>query len=201
VINGAAVGVGLTMTLPMDVRLAAEGARFGAVFTRRGIVPEAASTWFLPRIVGPSRAAEWLYTGRLFDAGEALAAGLVRSVHPADELMPAAVALAREMADGTAPVSVALTRQLIWRGLTFDEPYSSHLADSRGMAVMGAGPDAREGVTAFLEKRAPSFPGRVSTDLPDVFSDPQPDWAAQLPWVRPRSGPAQQDGPGAGAST
>jgi enoyl-CoA hydratase/carnithine racemase len=184
VINGAAVGVGLTMTLPMDIRLAGESARFGAVFARRGIVPEAASTWFLPRIVGPSRAAEWFYTGRIFDVGEAFEAGLVRSVHPPDELMPAAVALGREMADNTAPVSVALARRMLWRGLTFDEPYSSHLADSRGMAVMGSSPDAREGVTAFLEKRAASFPGRVSTDLPDVFSDPQPEWAAQLPWAR-----------------
>jgi enoyl-CoA hydratase/carnithine racemase len=190
VINGAAVGVGLTMTLPMDIRLASADARFGAVFTRRGIVPEAASTWFLPRIVGPSRAAEWFYTGRVFDAQEALDAGLVRSLHPADELMPAAVALAREIADNTAPVSVALARRMLWRGLTFDEPYSAHLADSRGMAVMGAGPDAREGVTAFLEKRAAAFPGRVSTDLPDVFSDPQPSWADELPWARHDKGAA-----------
>jgi enoyl-CoA hydratase/carnithine racemase len=185
VINGAAVGVGLTMTLPMDIRVAGDAARFGAVFARRGIVPEGASTWFLPRIVGPSRAAEWLYTGRLFDAAEALAAGLVRSVHPADELMAAAVAIAREIADNAAPVSVALTRKMLWRGLTFDEPYWSHLADSRGMAVMGGSPDAREGIAAFLEKRAASFPGRVSTDLPDVFSDPQPPWVADLPWARP----------------
>jgi enoyl-CoA hydratase/carnithine racemase len=188
VINGAAVGVGLTMTLPMDFRVAGESARFGAVFARRGIVPEAASTWFLPRIVGPSRAAEWFYTGRVFNAGEALAAGLVRSVHPFEELMPAALSLGREIADNTAAVSVALTRKMLWRGLTFDEPYSSHLADSRGMAVMGASADAREGVTAFLDKRAASFSGRVSTDLPDIFSDPQPSWAADLPWARPPRG-------------
>lgn len=201
VINGAAVGVGLTMTLPMDIRLAGDSARFGAVFARRGIVPEGASTWFLPRIVGPSRAAEWFYTGRLFDADEALDAGLVRSVHPAGELMPAAVALAREIADNAAPVSVALTRQMLWRGLTFDEPYSSHLADSRGMAVMGAGADVREGVAAFLDKRAPSFSGRVSTDLPDVFSDPQPVWAADLPWGRPpTAGAATADASADGSS-
>jgi enoyl-CoA hydratase/carnithine racemase len=184
VINGAAVGVGLTMTLPMDVRLASESARFGAVFARRGLVPEAASTWFLPRIVGPSRAAEWLFTGRLFDAQEALESGLVRSVHPPEELMPAAIALAREIADNTAAVSVALTRRMLWRAMTFDEPYSAHLADSRAISILGAGPDVREGVTAFLEKRPASFPGRVSTDLPDVFSDPQPDWAADLPWAK-----------------
>jgi enoyl-CoA hydratase/carnithine racemase len=181
VINGAAVGVGMTMTLPMDFRLASIDARFGCVFVRRGIVPEAASTWFLPRLVGHSQAAEWLYTGRIFDAQEALAGGLVRSLHDPDDLMPAAIALGREIADNTSAVSVALTRQLLWRGQTFDQPYASHIADSRALGVLGAAPDAREGVSAFLEKRSAVFPGRVSDGIPDVFSDPQPSWAADLP--------------------
>jgi enoyl-CoA hydratase/carnithine racemase len=181
VINGAAIGVGMTMTLPMDVRLASTGARFGCVFVRRGIVPEAASTWFLPRLVGHSQAAEWLYTGRIFDAQEALAGGLVRSLYEPDDLMPAAVALGREIADNTSAVSVALTRQLLWRGQTFDQPYASHVADSRALGALGAAPDAREGVNAFLEKRSAVFPGRVSDGIPDVFSDPQPSWAADLP--------------------
>jgi enoyl-CoA hydratase/carnithine racemase len=179
-INGAAVGVGITMTLPMDVRLASDAARIGFVFTRRGIVPEAASTWFLPRLVGPSQAAEWLYTGRVFDAAEALAGGLVRSVHPAGELLDAAYGIAREIADNAAPVSVALARQLMWRGLVADSPYATHVADSRAMHATGMGADVREGVTAFLDKRAPAFPGRVSADVPEVFADPQPAWAADL---------------------
>lgn len=180
-INGAAVGVGLTMTLPMDIRLAAESARLGFVFARRGIVPEAASSWFLPRLVGPSRAAEWLYTGRVFPAAEAVAAGLVRSVHPDGELLDAAVALAREIVDNSAPVSVALARRLLWRGLASPSPYAAHVADSRAMHLLGQGADVREGITSFLEKRPAAFPGRVSTDLPDVFTDPQPGWASELP--------------------
>ncbi len=180
-INGPAVGVGLTMTLPMDIRLASDTAKFGFVFSRRGIVPEAGSSWFLPRLVGPSQAMEWCMTGRVFGADEALAGGLVRSVHPADELLDAATALAREVADNTSAVSVALARRLMWRGLTFDSPYRSHIADSRAMSVVGRGRDVVEGVTSFLEKRPPVFPDTVSTDLPDVFSDPQPSWAAQLP--------------------
>jgi enoyl-CoA hydratase/carnithine racemase len=180
-INGAAVGVGLTMTLPMDVRVAADTAKFGFVFTRRGIVPEAASSWFLPRVVGPSQAAEWLLTGRLFDADEALVGGLVRSLHPADAVLAVATGLAREIADNTSAVSVALARQLMWRGLAFDTPYRSHIADSRAMRATGEGPDSDEGVTSFLEKRPAAFPGKVSQDLPDVFSDPQPSWAADLP--------------------
>ncbi|MDQ1695951.1 MAG: hypothetical protein QOJ03_1304 [Frankiaceae bacterium] len=180
-LNGAAVGVGLTMTLPMDVRIAADTAKLGFVFTRRGIVPEAASTWFLPRLVGPSQAAEWLYTGRVFTADEALRGGLVRSVHPVGDVLDAAYALGREIADNTAPVSVALARQLMWRGLAFASPYDSHVADSRGMHLSGQAADVREGIASFLEKRPPQFPGRVSTDVPDVFSDPQPDWSADLP--------------------
>ncbi|MEA2411025.1 MAG: hypothetical protein QOC77_1586 [Thermoleophilaceae bacterium] len=168
-INGAAVGVGITMTLPMDVRLAASGAKIGFVFTRRGIVPEAASSWFLPRIVGISQAMEWAATGRVFTADEALAGGLVRSVHPADEVVAAARALAAEIVENTAPVSVALARRLMWDGLGMAHPMEAHRADSRAMLSRGQSADVREGVTSFLEKRAPAFPDRVSDGLPDVF--------------------------------
>ena len=168
-INGPAVGVGVTMTLPMDVRLASETARFGFVFTRRGLVPEAASSWFLPRVVGISRALEWVCTGRVFPAEEALAGGLVRSIHPPDELLPAARALAREMAEGTSPVSVALSRQMLWRMLGASHPMDAHRVDSRGIADRGSSPDAREGVESFLEKRPASFPLRVSDGMPDFY--------------------------------
>ncbi len=171
-INGAAVGVGVTMTLPMDIRLASEHAKFGFVFARRGIVPEAASSWFLPRIVGISQAAEWVYTGRLIPADEARQAGLVRSVHAADELLPAAHALASEIAAHTAPVSVALSRRMLWRMLGADHPMQAHRVDSRGIAVRGPSADAREGVESFLAKRPAEFPDRVSAGLPDIF----PDW-------------------------
>ncbi|HEX4655443.1 MAG TPA: crotonase/enoyl-CoA hydratase family protein [Mycobacteriales bacterium] len=176
-INGSAVGVGITMTLPMDIRLVADTAKLGFVFARRGVVPEAASSWFLPRIVGPSQAAEWLFTGRVFDAAEALAGGLVRSVHPAGDVLAVARELAREIADNAAPVSVALARRMMWRGLAFASPYDSHVVDSRAMHQTGQAADVREGIAAFLEKRAPEFPGRVSIDLPEVFADPQPSWA------------------------
>ena len=168
-INGAAVGVGVTMTLPMDIRLASEHAKFGFVFARRGIVPEACSSWFLPRLVGISQAAEWCYSGRVFPASEALAGGLVRSVHAADELLPAARAIAAEIADNTAPVSVALTRQMLWRMLGASHPMDAHRVDSRGILSRGASPDAREGVVSFLEKRPPAFPVKVSDGLPDIF--------------------------------
>lgn len=171
-INGAAVGVGVTMTLPMDIRLASEHAKFGFVFAKRGIVPEAASSWFLPRIVGISQAAEWCYTGRILTAHEALEGRLVRSVHPADELLPAARAIAMEIASGTAPVSVALTRQMLWRMLGADHPMEAHRVDSRAINSRGASDDAREGVLSFLEKRLAEFPVKVSDGLPDVF----PDW-------------------------
>jgi enoyl-CoA hydratase/carnithine racemase len=164
-INGPAVGVGITMTLPMDVRLVAHGARIGFVFARRGIVPEACSSWFLPRIVGISRAMEWVATGRVFDADEALAGGLVRSVHPQAELLPAAYALAREIAEATAPVSVAHARRLLWTMLGAAHPMQAHEADSRAMAARGRSADAREGVAAFLEKRAAAFPDRVSDEF------------------------------------
>jgi enoyl-CoA hydratase/carnithine racemase len=168
-INGAAVGVGITMTLPMDVRLAVEGAKIGFVFARRGIVPEAASSWFLPRIVGISQAMEWVATGRVFTAEEALAGRLVRSVHPADQLLDAAYGLAREIADNAAPVSVALARRLMWTMLGADHPMEAHRADSRAMFARGQSDDAREGVTSFLEKRPARFTDRVSDGLPDVF--------------------------------
>jgi enoyl-CoA hydratase/carnithine racemase len=168
-INGPAVGVGITMTLPMDIRLAAEGAKIGFVFARRGIVPEACSSWFLPRIVGISQAMEWVATGRVFDAGEAHAGGLVRSVHPPDELLPAAYAIAREIADNTAPVSVALGRQLLWRMLGADHPLVAHRADSKAMYARGQSADAREGVQSFLDKRPAVFPDRVSGGLPEIF--------------------------------
>jgi len=171
-INGAAVGVGVTMTLPMDIRLASEHAKFGFVFAKRGIVPEAASSWFLPRIVGISQAAEWCYTGRILTAREALDGRLVRSVHAADELLPAARAIALEIASGTAPVSVALTRQMLWRMLGADHPMEAHRVDSRAINSRGASDDAREGVLSFLEKRPADFPVKVSDGLPDVF----PDW-------------------------
>src|SRR3954468_2200110 len=168
-INGPAVGVGVTMTLPMDVRLVAEGAKIGFVFARRGIVPEACSSWFLPRLVGISRAMEWVATGRVFDAQEALAGGLVRSVHPAEQVVEQARALAREIADNTAPVSVALARRMMWTMLGADHPMAAHRADSRGMLSRGQSDDAREGVTSFLEKRPAQFTDRVSDGLPDIF--------------------------------
>jgi len=170
-INGPAVGVGITMTLPMDIRLASDQAKFGFVFARRGIVPEACSSWFLPRVVGISRAAEWCYSGRVFPADEALAGGLVRSVHPADELLGVANGIAREIADNTAPVSVALTRQMLWRMLGASHPMEAHRVDSRGIQSRGASDDAREGVDSFLEKRPAVYPVKVSDGLPDIFPD------------------------------
>jgi len=141
------------------------------VFARRGIVPEACSSWFLPRVVGISQAAEWCYSGRVFPAAEALAGGLVRSVHPADELLDVANGIAREIADNTAPVSVALTRQMLWRMLGASHPMEAHRVDSRGIQSRGASADAREGVDSFLEKRPASYPVKVSDGLPDIFPD------------------------------
>jgi enoyl-CoA hydratase/carnithine racemase len=167
-INGPAVGVGITMTLPMDIRLAADTARFGFVFSRRGLVMEAASSWFLPRVVGISQALEWVATGRVFDAAEALSGGLVARTYPAEELLPAAYTLGREIADNTSAVAVATSRQLMWRMLGADSPWEAHRLDSRGIYLLGRAPDVAEGVTAFLEKRRPRFPMRVGTDLPDL---------------------------------
>jgi enoyl-CoA hydratase/carnithine racemase len=173
-INGPAVGVGITMTLPMDIRLAADDARIGFVFVRRGIVPEACSSWFLPRVVGISRAMEWVATGRVFAAQEALESGLVRSLHPAGELNDAARALAKEIADNAAPVSVALARRMLWRMLGASHPMLAHRADSRGMFYRGQSADVVEGIRSFLEKREAEFTDRVSDGLPDVM----PGWAA-----------------------
>ncbi|MFT4251555.1 MAG: crotonase/enoyl-CoA hydratase family protein [Caulobacter sp.] len=171
-VNGPAVGVGATMQLAMDIRLASEDAKFGFVFARRGITPEACSSWFLPRLVGLQTALEWCYTGRVFPASEAKERGFVRSLHAPEDLLPAARALAREIADNTAPVSVALTRQLLWRMAGTDHPMEAHKADSRAIQSRGASGDAKEGVTSFLEKRPPAYPNRVSTDLPDIW----PEW-------------------------
>jgi enoyl-CoA hydratase/carnithine racemase len=169
-INGPAVGVGITMTLPMDIRLAADSARFGFVFTRRGLVPEACSSWFLPRVVGIDRALDWVYSGRVFEAQEALAAGLVRSLHPADELLGAARAIAAEIAANTSPVAVAMARTMLWRMLGESSPEAAHEIDSRGIFSMGRSDDAAEGVASFLERRPPRFPLRVSSDLPEWFT-------------------------------
>jgi enoyl-CoA hydratase/carnithine racemase len=168
-INGAAVGIGVTMQLAMDIRIASQDARFGFVFARRGIVPEAASSWFLPRLVGIQQALEWCYTGRVFAAQEALEGRLVSKVVPADELLPTARALAREIADHTAPVSIALIRQMMWRMLGADDPMEAHKIDSRGIYARGASADVREGVTAFLEKRPARFTQTVSNDMPSYF--------------------------------
>jgi enoyl-CoA hydratase/carnithine racemase len=165
-VNGPAVGIGATMQLPMDIRLAGDGARFGFVFTRRGVVPEACSSWFLPRLVGIQQALDWMLTGRVFDAGEALAGGLVKRVLPLGELLPAARAWAREIAANTSAVSVALTRQMLWRMLGADHPMEAHKIDSRGIQTMGRSPDAYEGVMSFLEKRPPRFTMRPSQDMP-----------------------------------
>ncbi|BAT58258.1 1,2-epoxyphenylacetyl-CoA isomerase [Variibacter gotjawalensis] len=167
-INGAAVGIGVTMQLPMDVRLCSENARFGFVFSRRGIVPEAASSWFLPRLVGISQALDWCYSGRVFPAAEAKAGGLVKEIYPADELLPAARKLALEYAEG-APVSLALTRHMMWRMLGADHPMEAHKVDSRGIFHRGKSDDVKEGVTSFLEKRPAKFTGKVSADMPEYF--------------------------------
>jgi enoyl-CoA hydratase/carnithine racemase len=168
-INGPAVGVGITMTLPMDIRIAAEGARFGFVFARRWLVPEACSSWFLPRVVGISKACEWVYSGRVYPIEEAHAAGLVRSVHAPDELLPAAREIALEIAANTAPVSVALSRQMLWKMLGADHPMEAHKVDSRGIRALGQSPDAHEGVASFLEKRPARFGMSPARDMPEFF--------------------------------
>jgi enoyl-CoA hydratase/carnithine racemase len=172
VINGPAVGVGVTMTLPMDIRIASDSAKFGFVFAKRGIVPEACSSYFLPRLVGIQQATEWVFTGRVFAADEALRGGLVRSVHAGDDLMAVAVGVAREIADNTAPVSVALSRQMLWRMLGASHPMEAHRVDSRGIMERGRSADSKEGVVSFLEKRNAAYPDKVSDGLPDIF----PHW-------------------------
>ena len=168
-INGAAVGIGATMTLPMDIRIAADSAKMGFVFTRRGIVPEACSSWFLPRLVGISQAQEWVLTGRVFLADEALRGGLVRSIHPQEELLQVARELAKEIVANAAPVSVALARQMMWRMLGASHPMEAHRVDSRGIQERGRSADTREGVMSFLQKRPAVFGDKVTTDVPDIF--------------------------------
>jgi enoyl-CoA hydratase/carnithine racemase len=168
-INGPAVGVGLTMTLAMDIRLAVTGAKLGFVFAARGIVPEACSTWFLPRIVGISKALEWCYSSRVFRSEEGLEAGLLRSVHSPEELLPAAQALAKEFVDNSSAVSMALIRHMMWRMLSAPHPIDAHELDTAGLAALGKSADAKEGITAFLEKRPAKFTNRVSTDMPAFF--------------------------------
>ena len=168
-VNGVAAGLGATMLLPMDIVLASESARFAFVFAKRGIVPEACSTWFLPKKVGLSKAAEWFYTGRMVSSSEALDAGLVRSVHPADELLPAAYALAREIVENTSPVAVGMIRQMLWRFAGSDHPMDAHRVDSRLNYELGTTPDVVEGITSFLEKRPPRFPGTLPADAPASY--------------------------------
>ncbi len=168
-IHGAAVGVGVTMTLPMDFRICSEDAKFGFVFTRRGLVPEAGSAWFLPRIVGLPKALEWVYGGRTVTAADAKAAGLVNDVVPVDQLLARARAIAREIADNTAPVATVLTRQLMWRASAADHPFGALRVDSALNLALSRTPDVKEGFAAFREKRLPAFPGRASTDLPSPF--------------------------------
>jgi enoyl-CoA hydratase/carnithine racemase len=171
-INGPAVGVGITMSLPMDIRLASNTAKIGFVFSRRGIVLEACSSWFLPRVVGVSKALEWCYSGRVFTADEALDGGLVRSIHEPDQLLPAARSIAAEIVENTSPVSVALTRRMLWSMLTADHPMEAHRVDSRAILHRGRSADASEGVESFLGKRSPVFTDKVSEGLPDVFLEP-----------------------------
>lgn len=173
--NGAAVGIGATMQCAMDIRLASENAKYGFVFSKRGIVPEAASSWFLPRVVGISTALEWTFSGRVFPADEARNRGFVRTVYPADELMPAARELAKEFCNETSAVSVAMARQMMWKMLGADHPMEAHQIDSRGVYFTGKSDDAQEGVKSFLEKRPANYPGKVSSDMPEFF-----------PWWEPR---------------
>ncbi len=168
-INGPAVGVGITMTLAMDIRLAAENAKFGFVFARRGIVPEACSSYFLPRVVGISQALEWCYSGRVFPAEEALAGGLVKKILPGRTLLDEAQRVAEDIRDNTAPVSVALIRHMMWKMLGADHPIEAHKIDSRGVYHRGRSPDANEGVESFLEKRSANFTQKVSKDMPAYF--------------------------------
>ena len=174
-INGPAVGVGVTMTLPMDIRLASDKARFGFVFARRGLVPEAASSWFLPRIVGISKALEWTYSGRVFPAQEALEGGLVRSIHVEEDLLNIAKDLASEIIENTSPVSISMTRHMLWKMLGADHPMEAHKVDSRAIYELGKSKDVEEGVNSFLEKRSPNFPSKVSKDMPEFY-----------PWWEPK---------------
>lgn len=177
-INGAGVGVGASMTLPMDIRIGSEKARLGFVYARRGIVHECCSSWFLPRAVGINKALEWSFSGRIVPADELKAAGLLSQVVPPDELLPTAYAVAREIVDNTAPVSIALMRQMLWRGLGLADPMEAHRIESRAISTRGRSPDAKEGVQSFLEKRLPHFTGKVSADMPDFFP-----WWEEVPYA------------------
>ncbi len=168
-VNGVAAGLGATMLLPMDIIVAADTVRIGFVFARRGLVPEACSTWFLPKRVGVGRAAEWLFTGRMVPVAEAHEAGLVSRVVPPDELLTTAYALAREIVDNTAPVAVGMIRQMIWRFAGSDHPMDAHRIDSKMNHALGRSPDVAEGIQSFLEKRPPHFPGRLPADAPPVY--------------------------------
>lgn len=168
-INGPAVGVGITMTLAMDVRLASNKARMGFVFAQRGIAPEACSSWFLPRIVGIAKSLEWVYSGRVFPATEALQEKLISAIHEPDDLLPAARKIARDIADNTAPLSISLSRQMLWKMLGADHPMEAHKIDSRAVQALGKTADAKEGVESFLEKRPARFSNSPSTDLPDFY--------------------------------
>ena len=179
-INGPCAGLGASLPLTMDIRLASETAHFNFLFARRGMLPECASTWFLPRLVGISKALEWCYTGRRVGVDEAREAGLVNAVYPADELLPAAKAMAREIAENSAPVSVTLLRHMMWRGLSLDHPLEAHKVESWGAWHRSRGPDSTEGVKSFFEKRPPDFPMRVPADLPDFF----PWWDDSAIWKK-----------------
>ena len=175
-VNGPAVGVGVTMQLPMDIRIASDGARFGFVFARRGIVPEACSSWFLPKLVGISQALDWCMSGRIFDAQEALRGGLVKEVVKPEDLLRRAYEIAAEIRDNCAPVSVAMIRQMLWRLSALDHPMEAHKIDSRGIYARGSSADVKEGVVSFLEKRPAKFAQKVSADMPPFF-----------PWWEPRN--------------
>ena len=168
-INGPAVGVGVTMTLPMDIRLASDKARFGLVFARRGLVPEAASSWFLPRIVGISKSLEWTYSGRVFSAQEAYEGGLVSSIHSSEALLDEAYKISNEIIENTSPISISMTRQMLWKMMGQDHPMEAHKVDSRAIYELGKGKDAKEGIESFLEKRPPKFRSKVSKDMPNFF--------------------------------
>nr|WP_095970862.1 crotonase/enoyl-CoA hydratase family protein [Rhodococcus erythropolis] len=177
-INGPAVGVGITMTLAADFRLAADDARMGFVFNRRGLVPESCSSWLLPKLVPLQRALDWIYSGRIFTAAEAFSAGLVYRLHSREDLLGEATALAHSLTRDTAPVSVALSRQMVWRMLGVEHPMVAHRVESIGINARGAQADVREGIAAFLEKREAVFPDRCSDAMPDLFSShlPRPRW-------------------------
>lgn len=175
-VNGAAVGVGVTMQLPMDFRIASTNAKFGFVFSRRGITPEACSSWFLPRLVGVPTALDWTYSGRVFDANEAKEKGLVQSLHAPEDLLPAAMELAHKVTEKSAPVSIAIARQMIWRMMGAEHPMDAHRIDSRALQSRGQSADVKEGIASFMDKRDPIFPNGVGHDFPADLFAPEPDF-------------------------